>query len=204
MRDSYPSPLIRLLWSLGVEPIICPPHRPDLKPFVERCIGTLKHEWLARYAPETVAAALDCLAPFATYYHTQRPHQGQACQNQIPADVFPCLPTLPTVIQPNRWLLAEHGHLYRRRVNANGSIQVDRHLYYVGRVSAGVAVLVQLDGHRACLSVTRDGQWLQDFPVKGLYPEQMALMDYVEHLKDEARSIEQYRHFHWQQTGELP
>ena len=43
-RDGYPSPLVRLLRALGVEPIICPPHRPDLKLFAERCIATLKYE----------------------------------------------------------------------------------------------------------------------------------------------------------------
>jgi hypothetical protein len=206
-RDSYPSPLTRLLWALGVEPIICPPHRPDKKPFVERCIGTLKHEWLARHAPQTLAEALDRLAAFERYYHTQRPHQGRACHNRLPCDAFPRLPALsplPATVNPNRWLLAEHGHLYRRRVNAGGSIQVDRHTYYVGQAMAGNPVLVQLDGHHACLIVTGDGKPLREFPLKGLYPNSMPLDDYVERLKAEARSIEQYRHFHWQQTGELP
>jgi len=29
--DGYPAPLIRLLYALGVEPVICPPRRPDKK-----------------------------------------------------------------------------------------------------------------------------------------------------------------------------
>ena len=41
-NDGYPSALVRFLLCLGVEPVICPPRRPDLKPFVERCIRTLK------------------------------------------------------------------------------------------------------------------------------------------------------------------
>ena len=45
-----------LLRCLGVEDVICPLHRPDLKPFVERTIQTLKYEWLARYSPRTVAS----------------------------------------------------------------------------------------------------------------------------------------------------
>ncbi len=42
-RDSYPSPFLRFLRCLGVEPVVCPPRRPDLKPVVERCIGTLMY-----------------------------------------------------------------------------------------------------------------------------------------------------------------
>jgi hypothetical protein len=54
-RDSYPSSLVRFLRAVEVEPVICPPRRPDKKPFVERCIGTLKHEWFARFSPATLA-----------------------------------------------------------------------------------------------------------------------------------------------------
>lgn len=43
-RDSYPSALIRFLRVLAVESVVCPPRRPDLKPVVERCVSTLKHE----------------------------------------------------------------------------------------------------------------------------------------------------------------
>lgn len=34
--DGYPSPLLRFLLCIGVEPDPTPPRRPDLKPFVER------------------------------------------------------------------------------------------------------------------------------------------------------------------------
>ena len=42
-RDSYPSPLLRFMRVVGIEPVVCPPYRPDLKPFVERTIKTLKN-----------------------------------------------------------------------------------------------------------------------------------------------------------------
>jgi hypothetical protein len=42
-RDSYPSPFVRFLQVLGVEPVICPPRRPDKKPMVERGIFTFKY-----------------------------------------------------------------------------------------------------------------------------------------------------------------
>jgi len=121
-------------------------------------------------------------------------------------EVFPTLPplpSLPTLVNPNRWLLAEHGHLYRRRVNANGSIQVDRHSSYMGQAFAGTSALAQLNTPQACLHVFRDGRPLREFSLKGLYPDLMPLTDYLDYLKGEAPSIEQYRHFHWQQTGQL-
>lgn len=41
--DSFPASLIKLLHVLGMEPAICPPRRPDMKPYVERCVRTLKN-----------------------------------------------------------------------------------------------------------------------------------------------------------------
>ena len=64
-------------------------------------------------------------------------------------------------------------------------------------------MLVHLDGHQRCLWVTRDGQLLKQLPLKGLYPDSLDLYAYVELLKAEARSIEQYRHVHWEQRGDL-
>ena len=80
---------MRLLHALQVEPIVCPPRRPDKKPMVERCLGTLKHEWLARFAPATFAEAHALLDAFIPYHNLLRPHQGAACQNHIPDRSLP-------------------------------------------------------------------------------------------------------------------
>lgn len=205
-RDSYPSLLVRMLRVLGVEPIVCPPRRPDLKPFVEHGVKTLKYEWLARYSPTTVADALALLDPFIVYYNTERPHQGQACQNEIPDIAFPNLPALPSMpkdVQPNRWMAAEHRRIYRRRINANGTIQVDTHLYYIGADYAGVPVVAQLDAENARLIVISDGQVLKVCPLMGLLPSQMTFIDYFEQVEKEAHFIEEYRRQHWEKTGEL-
>ncbi|MBA3869134.1 MAG: transposase, partial [Anaerolineae bacterium] len=98
-------PMIRMLRVLGIEDVPCPPHRPDKKPFVERCIETLKYEHFARFAPTTLAEAQAVLANFPHYYNEQRPHQGQACQNRPPEIAFPTatlpkLPTLPDMVHP--------------------------------------------------------------------------------------------------------
>lgn len=204
-RDSYPSPLICFLRTLGVEAVVCPPQRPDKKPMVERCIRTLKHEWLRRFAPSTFADALDLLPPFVSYHNKERPHQGDACQNRIPDEVFstlPALPSLPQRVQPDAWLKHEHGRIYRRRVNANGSIQVDRHSYYVGVEFAKVPVLVHLDAPRALFHITCEGTVLKSLPMKGLQREMLDFSSYLQRMKAEARTVERYRHLHWEQTGD--
>jgi hypothetical protein len=205
-RDSYPSLLVRMLRVLGVEPIVCPPRRPDLKPFVEHGVRTLKYEWLKRHSPSTFADAIALLEPFIIYYNTQRPHQGHACANEIPDLAFPNLPTLPAMpqaVQPNAWLSAEHRRLYRRRVNSSGMIQVDTHRYSVGEDYAGLPVLAQVDAEHAHLLVIGSGTVLKVFPLLGLLPNQMPFVDYFERIKTEAHFIEQYRRLHWEQTGEF-
>lgn len=204
-RDSYPSPFIRLLRALDVEPVICPPRRPDKKPMVERCIYTLKYEWLARYSPSTFADAIALLDPFIPYHNRLRPHQGAACQNQMPDVAFPSLsplPALPAQVIPNAWLKADNGRVYRRQVDAGGSIQVDRHPYYIGVASAGTSVLVQLDAPSAQFHMTHKGDLLKTLPVKGLHPGPMNLLDYVEILKTEARFIEQHHISSWHKPAE--
>jgi len=204
-RDSFPSPLVRLLHALNVEPLVCPPRHPDKKPMVERCIGTLKHEWLARYAPTTFAEAHALLDAFILYHNLLRPHQGAACQNHIPDDAFPnlpALPALPTHVTPDRWLKPEDKRVYRRRVSASGSIQVDRHVYYIGQAFAGALVLVHLDASDAHFHIALNGEVIRHLPIQGLPPQPMTLFEYLEVLKTEARFIEHYRLTHWQQTGD--
>lgn len=205
-RDSYPSPLVRFLRVLGVNPVICPPRRPDKKPFVERCIGTLKHEWLLRRAPTSYGEALDALASFPHYYNFFRPHQGRACQNQPPAVAFPVLPSLPQLphtVSPDAWLKAYHTRVYRRCVNSSGTIQIDRHTYFVGTPYAKQLVLVQLDAERKRFYVTVEAKEVKQLPVHGLLGEPMDFTVYLTVMRAEARTIEAHRRLMWEQTGHL-
>ena len=93
--DGYPSAFIRFLQCLGVEVVVCPPRRPDLKPFVERCIRTLKHECLYPQMPPTVALADEQLTVFRAFYNHERANQALSCANQPPLVAFPQLPSLP-------------------------------------------------------------------------------------------------------------
>lgn len=205
--DSYPAPLVRLLYVLGVEPVICPPRRPDKKPYVERCVRTFKHEWLDRFSLNTMADCYAALEAFPHYHYTERIHLGRACQGKTPDTAFPDLPVLPSLpetVDPNAWLNAQHGRVFRRRIRANGTIQVDKHVYYIDRKLGKRPVLVHLDAERHCLWVTIDGQpWEKPLPLKGLQADPMDLQAYLKVLQAEARSIAIYRQLLWRQSADV-
>jgi Integrase core domain len=131
---------VRFLLSLGIEPVLCPPRRPDLKPLVERCIRTLKHECLWAAHPAEVAQAERRLTDFRQFYNRGRANQALSWGNRPPYEAFPQVPILPSLseqVDPDSWLQHYHGRLFRRRVAANGSVTLDKYRYAVGRVDAG-------------------------------------------------------------------
>lgn len=204
--DGYPAPLVRLLHVLGVEPVICPPRRPDKKPYVERCIRTFKHEWLDRFSLETMADCYEALEAFSDYHNRQHRYLGRVCQGRTPDEAFPqlpVLPSLPQMVDPNAWLLHQHERVFRRRIRANGSIQVDKHVYYVDVKLAGQSVLVQVDAHQQCLWVLLDGKPLPNsLPLKDLHSGPLELYSYLRLLQHEARSIAHYREMMWQRSAD--
>jgi hypothetical protein len=204
--DGFPAPLVRFLQVLGIEPVICPPRRPDKKPYVEHCVRTLKEEWLARHVWTTHAELEDVASQFKDYYHRQRRHFGRACGGKTPDQAFPELPTLPEIpqtVQPNSWLQHYHRRFYRRRVNSHGSIQIDKSTYYVGSQYAKRPIWVMLDAEVRRFYVIEDGQVLKSLPIQSLMAEESKLSDYVEALRSEARSIERWRQMRWGQVGEI-
>lgn len=204
--DSFPAPMVKLLHVLGVEPVICPARKPWKKPYVERCIRTFKEEWLGRFSLETMADCYEALEAFPQYHNAERIHMGRACKGRTPDKAFPTLPILPyppETVQPNTWLNAQHGRVFRRRIRANGTLQVDKNVYYVDQKLAKRAVLVHLDAKHRCLRVTLEGVAVPKvLPLQDLQPESMLLFDYLKHLKEEATSIAFYRETLWRKSGE--
>ncbi len=190
---------------LGVKEVICPPRRPDLKPVVERGIGTLKHEWLARFSLNTYADGMDVLPGFEFYHNKDRVHFGRACRGQIPDEAFPNLPELPRVperVDPDDWIWTEDQRTYRRRITSNGSFQVDKHTYYVGRDYAKTNVLVYLDAKRKQFNVILDDEVIATLPMQGLQNGEMDFQSYLAVALEEARSIEMHRLLSWFRVGE--
>jgi transposase InsO family protein len=204
--DSYPAALVRFLWCIGVEPIVCPPRRPDLKPFVERTVKTVKEEWFARFAPKTYGEAIELLDGFKSYFNTERPHQGRACGNLPPDEAFPSLPALPHIpetLNPNAWLRPYHGRIFRRRVSSSGMIQIDKHRYYIGIDYARLYVHVHLDADNKTFHITYENEVLIVCDIQGLHYDEMDFQSYLFVMTREARSIERHRYFMWHRVGDV-
>ncbi len=205
--DSYPSALVRFLRVMGVQEVICPPRRPDLKPFVERCVKTVKEEWLARFSLNNYATAIEILPEFLHYHNGERVHFGYACQGNIPDEFFSSLdplPRIPETVDPDAWLMADNKRVFRRRITSNGTIQIDKHVYYIDGSKAKTQVLVYLDAHRKQFHVFQDNTMITSLDIVGLRHKTMDFQDYLAEMKLEARSIERHRWLTWYRAGEIP
>lgn len=189
--EGYPSALMRFVLSLGIRLEICPPHRPDRKPYVERVHRTLKQECLRVSCPTTVDETQIAVEAFQMFYNTDRPHQGTACRNQPPYVAFPSLlgiPRLPTIVDPDHWLIQFHHHPYKRRVRANGTVTIGRQSYYVSRALAGRYAVLTLDALQRCFTCRLAGTGLKSLPVKGLVGEPIDFDLYFDMMAKEAQS----------------
>ena len=119
LTDGYPSPLMRFLWCLGIEPDRVEPGKPYHKPFAERSVRTLKHECLWIDPPHDYLDAASILDIYRQFYNHDRANQSLACDNRPPYEAFPDLPALPCIpemIDPDAWLEHYHRHIFKRRV----------------------------------------------------------------------------------------
>lgn len=197
--DDFPSAFMRFLLCLGIALDICPPRRPDLKPFVERVHRTIQEECLQIKKPDRVQAARELLKNYRFRYNSERPHQGSACGNRPPYQVFPQLPRLrrlPDMIDPDRWLRTFHGRQFRRRVQANGSVKMDKRSYYADKGLQGQQVILRVDADRCEFQVMQSRQMIKTVPIKGLYKETLEFEVYLKLICEEART-------EWRQTKRL-
>ncbi len=138
-------------------------------------------------------------APLSTVEHRK------TYNNQPPSVAFPVLPALPQLpeqVAPDIWLKSVNGRVYRRRVNSDGTIQIDRHTYSIGARYTGKLVLVHVDANRQALYVTLDGQVVKSHPVQGLYGRALPFWDYFKLIQAEAQTIELHRLASWARMGD--
>ena len=189
-RD-FPSPLIRLLHAVGVEPLVCPPRQPWKNPYVERYNRTYKYEGILVYLPENLIQTEEMNFAFRHHYNYQRPNQALTCQNQPPMlafDELPTLPQLPEIVDPDRWLEHLDGKSFSRRVNANGSVKLDKHHYYIQAKRRGQYVALQLQAHTKSLQVFYQNELIKTLPVKGLVSQLLPFADYLKLITQQAVS----------------
>jgi hypothetical protein len=124
-------------------------------------------------------------------YNYQRPNQAKSCGNRPPRLAFsdvPPLPPVPAMIDPDCWLTTVEGTLFTRRVNAAGSVQVDKHKYYLGRAYHGRQVVLQVDAVNQQFKVELANQPLKTIPIKGLEHRQMSFDEYLDFIGKQAVS----------------
>jgi hypothetical protein len=201
-RLDLPAAWVRFVLCLGVTPDICPPRRPDLKPFVEREIGSYKREFGAHCPTDQAREQPETYQAYCRFYNEERPHQGDVCGNRPPKVAFPELPTLPTLpntVDPDAWLKAYQGKVFTRRLSTTGSIQLGNDSYYVKRALARQTVTIQVDATEQTFLVRQAGHLLKRLPIKGLYRERLPFWTYYDLIRQEARR-EWRRHLLHQRT----
>jgi transposase InsO family protein len=169
-RD-FPSPLVRFLLCLGIEPNVCPPHRPDKNAFVERYHRSYNQECIQVYCPHTLEQAREATEAFVIHYNTERPNQALSCGNQPPRVAFPelkSLPPLPRFVDPDTWLSHVHGKHFIRKVRQNGTVRIAEGSYYIDLDRIGQYVDLCVDAYQQIFVIRRKSQVLKQVPIKGL------------------------------------
>lgn len=193
LSDGYPSPVMRFLLCLGVEPDIVAPGKPQHKPFAERSVRTLKHACLWNDPPTDWLDAAGILEVYRHFDTAERANQSLACGNRPPYDAFPELPALPAVppsVDPDAGLPYYHRRIFKRRVGRNSLISVGTHPYYVGYVHAGVPVGVLLDAQDRVFRILHRGVVLCEKEIRGLVGHSLPFQDYLTHMLVEAQRLD--------------
>lgn len=193
---AFPSALLRFLHCLGVKPQVCPPRRPDKNAYVERFHLALETEAIQVDRPVDVPQTRQCVDTYRDHYNLERPNQARSCGNRPPIQAFPQLPRLtplPPHIDPDAWLDAIHGKLYKRRVGHNGSVKVDKHRYYIKQALRGQLIVLKVNAPQRCLDVFHHRHLIKQLPIRGLYDEVLPLQDYLRLICQEAVSEERKR-----------
>jgi hypothetical protein len=192
LTDGYPSPLMRFLLCLGVQPDLVEPGKPYHKPFAERSVRTLKHECLWLVPPENWADAAERLTAFRQFYNQHRANQSLACGNRPPYEAFatlPALPPIPEVVDPDAWLAHYHRQLFRRRVGRDGSISIGKQAYYVGYGYAGERVGALLDASARVSRMVLRGAVIRELEIQGLIGRPLPFAEYLQVVLEEARTL---------------
>jgi Integrase core domain len=189
-RD-YPSPLVRLLLCLGIQPNVCPPHRPDKNAFVERYHRTYNQECVQVNRPQTLEPVREITASFLSHDHTERPNQALSCGNRPPRVAFPALPSLPPLprfVDPDAWLQQIHGQHFVRKVRQNGTVRLAAGSYYIHMNMIGQYVDLCVDAHQQVFVVWHRQHVLKQVPIKGLQKTLLSFEEFAALMCQQALS----------------
>ena len=187
----FPSPMLRFLQCLGIEPRVCPPRHPEKNPFVERYHRNFKYECQLVQNPTDLPNTVEVNKHYVQFYNFERPNQAITCGNQPPHVKFPEKPDLtpvPETVNPDRWLMALTGKTYKRKLDSKGCFQLGNQAYYVQKSRRGQVVVIWVDAQKRTLSVYKDKVVIKTLPIKGLQNCTMRFQEYLELMCKEAIS----------------
>jgi len=187
----FPSPMLRFLQCLGIEPRVCPPRHPEKNPFVERYHRNFKYECQLVERPTDLPNTVEVNKHYVQFYNFERPNQAITCGNQPPHVKFPEMPNLtpvPETVDPDRWLMAQTGKTYKRKVDSKGCFQLGNQTYYVQQSRRGQVVVIWVDGQKRTLNVYKDKVVIKTLPIKGLQNCTMRFREYLDLMCKEAIS----------------
>jgi len=135
-RD-FPSPLRRLLLCLGIDPHICPPHRPDKNAYVERYHRTYRQECIQRYQPTTLQ---EVTRPSPRRFSSittgsvldPRPDLWQCPAACGLSDLANLTSPRHLRVDPDGWLTSLNRKMYLRHVGRDGRVDLDLATYSIG------------------------------------------------------------------------
>jgi hypothetical protein len=192
----FPAAFVRFLACLDITPDICPPQQPWKNGFVERYNRTYDQEGIQCYRPADFTQVIDMNRDVRFHYNYQRPNQARSCGNQPPRLAFPNLPPLPglpTIVDPDHWLQAIDGQLFRRRVTHAGTVQVDKQTYYIGRAYQGRYVVLRVEATAQQFGVELNNEKIKALPIKGLQHQPMSFEHYLTFIRQQA--VSEGRHY---------
>jgi hypothetical protein len=187
----FPSPMLRFLECLGIDPDVCPPQAPEKNPYVERYHRNYKYECQEQEQPQNLESTIATHTPYVHFYNYERPNQAITCGNQPPLVKFPNPPRLspvPDTVDPDRWLLQQTGKTYVRKLGRDGCFQLGNQTYYVQQKLRGRSVTIWVNGQQRELGILLDGKAIKKLPIKGLQNRRMAFADFVDWMAREADS----------------
>jgi hypothetical protein len=100
----------------------------------------------------------------------------------------PHLSPVPQTIDPDRWVLALSGKVYKRKLDGKGTFQLGDQTYYVQQKLRGRSILVWVDGQQRELVIYADRKPMKKLLIKGLHNRTMNFPDYVDLMCKEAAS----------------
>ena len=123
-------------------------------------------------------------------------NQARSCGNQPPQVASPTFtpwPAVPQTIDPDRWLERVSGQAFVRKVQSDASLTINLERYDVPRELAGHQVTCFINAPEKQFDIWQAGSRIKSLPIKGLSGRAVPFDEYVELMKQEARS--EYRQY---------